>query len=128
VGVCVESESAGEFGAGAAVPVGGGGWTFIKTRWRTSSYVGKRRLSESLGEAAYRDSGLGAPDDIRTLQHVLADREQQILELRRQLEERTAELAAARAANRELMTHLNTLPSTLGLDQASWKGHALPTF
>jgi Family of unknown function (DUF6262) len=66
------------------------------------------RLSESLGEAVFRDSGLGAPDDIRSLQQALTDREQQLLELRRQLEERGEELAAARAANRELMTQLNT--------------------
>jgi hypothetical protein len=67
----------------------------------------ENRLSESLGEAVFRDSGLGAPDDIRSLQLALTDREQQLLELRRQLEERTDELAAARAANRELMTRLN---------------------
>jgi hypothetical protein len=61
-----------------------------------------------LGEAAFRDSGLGAPDDIRNLQQALTDRQQQLLELRRQLEERGDELAAARAANRELMTQINT--------------------
>lgn len=66
------------------------------------------RLSETLGEAVFRDSGLGAPDDIRNLQQALIDREQQLLELRRQLEERGEELSAARAANRELMTQLNT--------------------
>lgn len=68
----------------------------------------ENRLSETFGEAVFRDSGLGAPDDIRSLQQTLTDREQQLLELRRQLEERGEELAAARAANRELMTHLNT--------------------
>lgn len=52
-------------------------------------------LSETLGEAVFRDSGLGAPDDIRSLQQTLIDREQQLLELRRQLEERGEELAAA---------------------------------
>ncbi len=66
------------------------------------------RLSKFLGDAVFRDSGLGAPDDIRSLQETLTDREQQILELRLQLEERGDELAAARAANRELMTQLNT--------------------
>jgi hypothetical protein len=49
--------------------------------------------------------------DIRSLQQALADREQQLLELRRQLEERGDELAAARAANREPMTQLNTRPT-----------------
>ncbi|TCC44832.1 hypothetical protein E0H73_45275 [Kribbella pittospori] len=66
------------------------------------------RLSEQLGEAVFRDTGLGAPDDIRNLQQTLTDREQQLLELRRELEERGDELAAARAANRELMTQLNS--------------------
>jgi hypothetical protein len=66
------------------------------------------RLSETLGEAVFRDSGLGAPDDIHSLQQALTDREQQLLELRRQFEERGEELAAARAANRELMTLVNT--------------------
>ena len=51
---------------------------------------------------------LRAPDDIRSLQQALTDRDQQLLELRRQLEERGEELAAARAANRKLMTQLNT--------------------
>jgi hypothetical protein len=69
------------------------------------------RLSESLGEAIFRESGLGAPDDIHSLQHELTDREQQLLELRRQLEERGDELAAVRAANRELMTQLNARPT-----------------
>jgi hypothetical protein len=68
----------------------------------------ENRLWESLGEDVFRDSGRGAPDDLRSLQQAPTDREQQLLELRRQLEERGDELAAARAANRELMTQLNT--------------------
>jgi hypothetical protein len=67
------------------------------------------RLSEALGEVTYRTNGLGAPDDVRGLNQQLADHQQQIIELRRQLEERSDELAAARAANRELMTKLNTI-------------------
>jgi hypothetical protein len=38
--------------------------------------------------------------------------EQQAVDLRLQLEERTQDLAAARAANRDLMTRLNTPGST----------------
>jgi hypothetical protein len=57
------------------------------------------------------DSGLGASDDICSLQQAVAGSQQQLLELRRQLEGRTDELAAARAANRELMTQLNTRPT-----------------
>lgn len=55
----------------------------------------------------------GAPDDIHNLQQALTEREQQPLELRHQLEERSDELAAARAANRELMTQLN-VPALAG--------------
>ncbi|MFG1819624.1 hypothetical protein ACGFIF_38090 [Kribbella sp. NPDC049174] len=41
----------------------------------------ENRLSDSLGEAVFRDSGLGAPDDIRSLQQALTGLEQQLLEL-----------------------------------------------
>lgn len=67
----------------------------------------EKRLSEALGEQAWLESGLGAPADIDTLSNKIADMEQQIADLRVQLEERDSELAAARAANRELMTQLN---------------------
>jgi chromosome segregation ATPase len=65
------------------------------------------RLSELLGEQAWRATGLGAPTDIDQLQHRIVPLEQQIVELRLQLEERDQDLAAARAANRELMAQLN---------------------
>jgi transposase-like protein len=72
----------------------------------------RRRLSEALGEQAWQESGLGGPDDIHTLHRRVSDLEQQAVELRRQLAERDDELAAARAANRELMTALNRTPTT----------------
>jgi hypothetical protein len=78
------------------------------TRLHQHIHALEKRLSSQLGEAAFRDSGLGAPHDLHSLQTALTDREQQLLELRRQLEERSDELAAARATNRELMTQLNT--------------------
>lgn len=78
------------------------------TRLQQHIHALETRLSESLGQAAFRESGLGAPDDIHSLQDALTDRDQQLLELRRQLEERDDELTADRAANRELMTQLNT--------------------
>ena len=53
-------------------------------------------------------SGLGAPDDIDQLKQRIVTLEQQVVDLRLQLEERDQDLAAARAANRELMTRLNT--------------------
>jgi hypothetical protein len=68
----------------------------------------EKRLSEVLGEQAWRESGLGAPADIDALNQKITHLEQQAIDLRLQLEERDQELAAARAANRELMAQLNT--------------------
>ena len=68
----------------------------------------EKRLSESLGEQAWRESGLGAPADIDALTQKITCFEQQSADLRLQLEERNDDLAAARAANRELMAQLNT--------------------
>lgn len=67
----------------------------------------ERRLSEALGEQAWRESGLGTPADIGALQHQITHLEQQLIDLRLQLDERDEDLAAARAANRELMTRIN---------------------
>lgn len=71
----------------------------------------EKRLSEALGEQAWRESGLGAPADIDALQHQVTHLEQQAAELRIQLAERDEDLAAARATNRELMTRINA-PTT----------------
>jgi hypothetical protein len=65
------------------------------------------RLSEALGDQAWRESGLGAPADIDLLNHKIANLDQQVTGLRLELDERDSELAAARAANRELMARLN---------------------
>ena len=70
----------------------------------------EKRLSEILGEQAWRQSGLGAPDDIEQLKARITTLEQQAVDLRLREEELTDELAAARAANRELMTRLNASP------------------
>jgi hypothetical protein len=67
----------------------------------------EKRLSEALGEQAWRESGLGAPPDIDALGQKITYLEQQAADLRLQLEERDDDLAAARAANRELMAQLN---------------------
>jgi len=67
----------------------------------------ERRLSEALGEQAWRESGLGAPADIDALTQKITSLEQQAIDLRLQAEERDEELTAARAANRELMAQLN---------------------
>lgn len=68
----------------------------------------EKRLSEALGEQAWRESGLGAPADIDALTGKISHLEQQVIDQRLQLEERNEELAAARGANRELMAQLNT--------------------
>jgi hypothetical protein len=66
------------------------------------------RLSEALGEQAWHESGLGAPADIDALNQKVNHLEQQAVDLRLQLTERDQDLAAARAANRELTAQLNT--------------------
>ncbi len=67
----------------------------------------EKRLSETLGEQAWRESGLGAPADIDALNQKITRLEQQATDLKLQLAERDEDLAAARAASRELMTQLN---------------------
>jgi hypothetical protein len=67
----------------------------------------EKRLSEALGHQAWHESGLGAPADIDALNHKIANLDQHVTGLQLQLEERDSELAAARAANRELMARLN---------------------
>lgn len=58
----------------------------------------ERRLSETLGQQVWRESGLEAPSDIDELQRTITRLEQHNVELSARLEERDAELAAARAA------------------------------
>jgi len=67
----------------------------------------EKRLSEALGEQAWRESGLGHTPDLDQLRQQVTGLQQQIIDLRLKLEERDEELNAARAANRELMTQLN---------------------
>ncbi|MFF3129986.1 hypothetical protein ACFVRD_49425 [Streptomyces sp. NPDC057908] len=67
----------------------------------------ERRLSELTGEQVWRESGLGAPADHDELQRQVTRLEQTNTELSATLEEKEAELEAARAANRELTRALN---------------------
>jgi hypothetical protein len=67
----------------------------------------EKRLSEALGEHAWRESGLGAPANTDALNQQITHLEQQVIDLRLRLDERDEDLAAARAANRELMARLN---------------------
>lgn len=71
----------------------------------------EKHLSEALGEQAWRESGLGTPADIDALHQQITHLEQQVIDLRLQLDERNEDLAAARATNRELMTRINA-PTT----------------
>ena len=68
----------------------------------------EQRLSEALGEKAWQESGLGVAPDIDALNQTISHLEQQAIDLRLQLDERDQDLAAARAANRELIAQLNT--------------------
>jgi hypothetical protein len=68
----------------------------------------EKRLSQALGEQAWRESGLGTPADIDALNQKITQLEQQTIDLRLQLEEQGEDLAAARATNRELIAQLNT--------------------
>ncbi|MGE5828048.1 MAG: hypothetical protein ACM30G_06735 [Micromonosporaceae bacterium] len=67
----------------------------------------EKRISELLGEQVWRESGLSAGADIDDLQQGVAVLEHEVADLNRIVEERTQELTAARAANRELMIGLN---------------------
>ena len=68
----------------------------------------EKRLSEALGEKTWQESGLGSAPDIDALHQTINHLEQQVIDLRLQLDERDQDLAAARAANRELIAQLNT--------------------
>ena len=67
----------------------------------------EHRLSEALGEQAWHQSGLSTPADPGHLAQENSQLQQQVIDLRLQLEERDQDLAAARSANRELMARLN---------------------
>jgi septal ring factor EnvC (AmiA/AmiB activator) len=77
------------------------------TRQTTRIRQLEKKLSELMGEQAWRESGLGAPADIDQLHRRITNLEQQVVDLRDQLNERDQELDAARAANRELIANLN---------------------
>lgn len=68
----------------------------------------EKRLSEALGETIWQESGLGVSGDVDKLNQTITQLEQQVIELRLQLDERDQDLVAARAANRELIAQVNT--------------------
>ena len=65
------------------------------------------RLSELLGKQAFDRSGLGAPASHAAIQTELDAERQAVIDLRRALEERDEELAAARETSRRPMNQLN---------------------
>jgi hypothetical protein len=65
------------------------------------------RLSRRLGNQAWRESGLGTPDDTEELQRTITRLERTNVELDAALDEVRAELAAAREANRDLTRAVN---------------------
>jgi chromosome segregation ATPase len=67
----------------------------------------EHRLSQLLGDQAWREAGIGAPTDIDFLQRRIAHLEQQIVDLHDTIAQRDEELDAARGANRELIANLN---------------------
>jgi len=58
----------------------------------------EQRLSQLLGEQTWRESGLGAPDDVDELKQRIVHLEQPTVDLHIQLDDQ--DLAAARAAKR----------------------------
>ncbi|MFF8884003.1 hypothetical protein [Streptomyces flaveolus] len=60
-----------------------------------------------LGDQVWRESGIGGPDDSEQLRTRITMLEQQLIDLELKLQERDDDLAAARAANHELMAQLN---------------------
>jgi polyhydroxyalkanoate synthesis regulator phasin len=77
------------------------------TRQATRIRQLEKKLSDLMGEQAWRESGLGAAADIDQLHRRITNLEQQVVDLRDQLNERDQELDAAGAANRERIANLN---------------------
>lgn len=65
------------------------------------------RLSELLGQQAFERSGLGSPASLAAVTAGLETQRQTVLDLKRALNERDEELAAARETNRRMMNQLN---------------------
>jgi chromosome segregation ATPase len=70
----------------------------------------ENKPAELLGEQVWKDSGLGAVEDIDALRRSVTMLEQRVVDLTEQLDRRQQELDAARATNRDLMTRLNRAP------------------
>ncbi|MFI6289573.1 hypothetical protein ACIBCM_33370 [Streptomyces sp. NPDC051018] len=67
----------------------------------------EKRHSENLGEGVWAESGLGAPTDIDQLQRRIVTLEHELADKADELDERTDEREAVRAANCEMTRALN---------------------
>ena len=82
------------------------------TRAETEARALRRRLSEALGQHVWADTGLGPIDEAAGLRADLERLRQDNADLAEALDDRSGELDAARAANRELMAQLNASSTT----------------
>ncbi|MEV6654748.1 hypothetical protein [Streptomyces sp. NPDC051219] len=83
------------------------------------------RLSQVLGEQVWRESGIAGPNDTEQLQARITTLEQQVIDLELKIQDRDDDLAAARAANRELMAQLNRAAPANPLASNEAAGHRL---
>ncbi|MFF5969883.1 hypothetical protein ACFY64_40640 [Streptomyces collinus] len=83
------------------------------------------RLSQVLGEQVWRESGIAGPDETEQLQARITTLEQQVIDLELKIQERDDDLAAARAANRELIAQLNRAAPANPLPLNEAAGHRL---
>lgn len=67
----------------------------------------EKRLSAAIGEEVWSRSGLGSSIDVEDLRRQIITLEENNADLRLKMEDLGEELAAARAANRELMAQFN---------------------
>ena len=75
--------------------------------------AGKETFPAARRTSLARVRARARPDDIDRLRRRITELDQTVVDLTRQLEERGEELDAARAANREMITYLNTSPRTI---------------
>lgn len=66
------------------------------------------RLSEVLGEQVFHEAGLTPTNKIENLRKRVAELEQQLRDSKQDIQDRDDELTAARTANRDLITALNS--------------------
>ncbi|WP_225642472.1 hypothetical protein [Streptomyces werraensis] len=76
----------------------------------------EKRLSEALGKQVWREPGFGAPADVEEMQGMITRVEQRTAYLTAALDEREAEIDAAREANPQLTVALNNVSARTATD------------